>query len=452
MHNGLLILNGQLPYLDSWDHKGPILYLFNAIGLIFSKSSPVGIYFIEGVLLVVSLLLCAKLWSRLVPLSLISVAFGLFSFTYISNFESGNLTETWVLPFLLPCFLITAYYELFEKTQYLKPIALLVGVTAAIIFLTRLNNGASLFTLFIYLFVSHNQHRSDIFKFTTIGFVLVSLPVLTWLAINGALQSFYQQYFEFNYLYATDSGLANQIRSGFDILNRITFSPIGVTVFALLFYISFIDNNSSNKTLRLILLFLILFLTDLIAQSLSGKSYFHYNVILLPSLLTLTLLSLHHLKEKIRINNLTLSLCLISFVIVLTLPALSSVNVIVNSGLNSSLSAQHRLKDYMEELDPDIVYVHGPELGFLLTSNIEIHRAHSLYIPTIEDFGASQAAILDMFLMQAPDLVVISPNSCGVRMPPCESNEDAFLELEELVNSEYDLKRDLGGYQVLAVR
>ena len=28
------ILEGEVPYLDRWDHKGPLLYLINAVGLL----------------------------------------------------------------------------------------------------------------------------------------------------------------------------------------------------------------------------------------------------------------------------------------------------------------------------------------------------------------------------------------------------------------------------------
>ena len=43
------ILQGEAPYLDRWDHKGPLLYLINLIGLIIDENW--GMWVIQGLFL-----------------------------------------------------------------------------------------------------------------------------------------------------------------------------------------------------------------------------------------------------------------------------------------------------------------------------------------------------------------------------------------------------------------
>ena len=43
------ILQGEVPYLDRWDHKGPLIYLLNLIGLIIDETW--GMWAIQGLFL-----------------------------------------------------------------------------------------------------------------------------------------------------------------------------------------------------------------------------------------------------------------------------------------------------------------------------------------------------------------------------------------------------------------
>src|SRR5512143_2942089 len=52
---GRAILEGKIPYRDVWDHKGPLIYYINALGLWIGPNSLWGIWLIESVLLAASL-------------------------------------------------------------------------------------------------------------------------------------------------------------------------------------------------------------------------------------------------------------------------------------------------------------------------------------------------------------------------------------------------------------
>ena len=37
IYTGKQVLDGKIPYLDVWDHKGPLLYYINAFGLLLGR-------------------------------------------------------------------------------------------------------------------------------------------------------------------------------------------------------------------------------------------------------------------------------------------------------------------------------------------------------------------------------------------------------------------------------
>ncbi len=47
MYIGSRILNGELPYREIWDHKPPVVFYLNALGLLIKNNSGWGIWLIE---------------------------------------------------------------------------------------------------------------------------------------------------------------------------------------------------------------------------------------------------------------------------------------------------------------------------------------------------------------------------------------------------------------------
>src|SRR6266508_2330841 len=47
LYIGEQILAGQLPYRDIWDHKGPVIYYLNALGLYLAGGSRWGVWALE---------------------------------------------------------------------------------------------------------------------------------------------------------------------------------------------------------------------------------------------------------------------------------------------------------------------------------------------------------------------------------------------------------------------
>ena len=97
LYIGWRILNGELPYLHVWDHKPPVIYYLDALGLSFTPDSTWGVWWIQVVLLFAAAALLYALVKRLFglfPAILISF-FWLFTLTYM--LDGGNITEEYPL-------------------------------------------------------------------------------------------------------------------------------------------------------------------------------------------------------------------------------------------------------------------------------------------------------------------------------------------------------------------
>lgn len=54
MYAGQLILDGGLPYRDVWDHKPPLIYFLDALGLLLGGGSPIGVWALQAFAYVVA--------------------------------------------------------------------------------------------------------------------------------------------------------------------------------------------------------------------------------------------------------------------------------------------------------------------------------------------------------------------------------------------------------------
>ena len=94
------MLNHKVIYKDLFDHKGPIVYFINLIGIIIGDK--LGLFIVEMVFLYISIIyiyktakLLLKECSSIVYI-IICMAYCLLSFTY---FQGGNLTEEYSIVF-----------------------------------------------------------------------------------------------------------------------------------------------------------------------------------------------------------------------------------------------------------------------------------------------------------------------------------------------------------------
>ena len=196
---GTAMAEGQAPYIDIFDHKGPLVFILQALPQLFSGGySTLSVFCQEVLFLFACLVVIAKIAgefaSPVFPVQLVYLTLG------ATLLGGGNLTEEYAAVFtLLGLYLIVRVFkgDLPDRADGLLPRAAGLGALAALAFLTRANNALVLFAMTgtLALFLAFKKRFLALGRCAG-GFILgaaaASLPVCLWLFSHGALyESFY---------------------------------------------------------------------------------------------------------------------------------------------------------------------------------------------------------------------------------------------------------------------
>lgn len=207
---GLLLLNGGTPYVDIFDHKGPILFFIQALGLYLNRTW--GLFFLQSVSLFVSLLY----WKKIMQLFkveglrcfLLIIVLLFFMFSY---YERGNLCEEWCMPFLSFAFYIFLRYcltgSIISSLNYW-----IVGLCLGMIFFIRANNAVPVIGFIFYFIYNRIKEKNIALIFDLLkmlgGFLIVCIPTVSfyyykagWIGVEEMIYGT----FLFNFDYVTKS-------------------------------------------------------------------------------------------------------------------------------------------------------------------------------------------------------------------------------------------------------
>ncbi len=205
---GLGMLQGRIPYVDLFDHKGFLLYIINAAGQWLSPGHT-GLYLILSCYLSLTFLCWLRTSDYLVGPSLryfpASVAL-----LFACLCEGGNMTETWSLGAIsLPIYFLVRYVCEGRMIGFRE--CLYIGICLGIVANIRLNNVVPALAVCLYMFIDL-CHKKDFLKLAysayivLCGFCLVSLPLAAlyvWLYGIQHLADYWFGQVSFNLLYAS---------------------------------------------------------------------------------------------------------------------------------------------------------------------------------------------------------------------------------------------------------
>ena len=213
MTMGTALKNGYAPYTEIFDHKGPLLFILQAIPQILSGGYSTFMIFIQQVIFLFACLCLLRrigeelgvpgILPQLVYLAVIAV-----------NVGGGNLTEEYTNLFTLSGILIilrTFGHGLPQGTKGIFMRAAALGAMNMLCFLTRANNVLVLCAMTLALAVwMLLARRGDLLAYCvggfTAGLAACALPVVIWLAINGALAESVYGAIIHNMMYAGTGG------------------------------------------------------------------------------------------------------------------------------------------------------------------------------------------------------------------------------------------------------
>lgn len=316
LYIGKSMHNGATPYKDLFDHKGILLYFVEYIGYLIGFGNQIGVWIIELINIFATsvIFFCiANLFTKSKIISLLA-SYIVLNLSFIPFFvgEGGNLTEEYALPWIsLSLYIVIKFFVTKEHKNW-HIIAL--GVSFTIVFFLRVNMvglwGALLISVLLYLIKS--KRIAEIFKCSLLfilGCLLVIVPIGIYLISTNSLKDMIEYYFVFNLSY-TGSHLRKGIITFF--FDCITFS--GISSFFIVY--SLIINYKNNVLWVNVITLMFAYLS----AAISGRSYPHYGIILIPFFIIPAVLTISPLLEKTKEISIPLAKKrTLTFVVILSL-------------------------------------------------------------------------------------------------------------------------------------
>lgn len=308
------ILEGETPYIDRWSHKGPLLYLINAAGLLLSEVW--GIWLVQLGFLVGTCLAAGKLLR-----SQFGTLATLFSLTillvyFVKFIQGGNLTEQYALVFQFLALGLFVRVEQHGEHSSSAWVLLTLGALGGLAFLLRPN----LIGIWVGMGLYWLVERDDTLRkcgWAAAGGGGVLAVFVAWFVLAGGLSAFWDAVIVYN-VYHSDAPLGIKYRAALKTLEQ--FSPL-TWVVLLSWSIGLWQMVSGESVSRgfgpLGRLAVVLLPLEIVFANLSGRSSLRYDLVLLPVVCLLSARAVSLLLDELgaRLPWIPVALCVVTGVI-----------------------------------------------------------------------------------------------------------------------------------------
>ena len=280
------ILDGKIPYRDVWDHKPPMIYYINVLGLLIGQGSGWGIWVLEFLALYGAGVVGGVLMKRS-----LGIAPAIFAtIAWLSNvvmlLERGNFTEEFALPFQFAALYL---FWQSEKQGHYSWRGVLIGITGALVFLLKPNLIGIQLSILLFLVLTRALSRRwrDLFSQLAtmfLGAVSIILSVAIYFAYHNALGDLWDNVFIYNFAYST-TAFQDKLDTFVFGLAMVPLSAIAIVILvASPMVIFYLWRNKAGLAERNALLgvSLIDLLVEFVLASLSGRPYPHNYIAWLP--------------------------------------------------------------------------------------------------------------------------------------------------------------------------
>lgn len=233
------VTSGHVPYVDLFDHKGPVMFFIEALGWWISPNR-LGNFFVQWIFMGANLVLIFKMGRLFLEKKWCWIPVFFLLLILAATFEGGNLTEEYSLPLLLlPLYLALKYFKLepIGKAKHPPIYALVYGMCFTLIVFIRLNNGVFIGAVVLVVMIQLLANKSirnffdNVLTFLS-GSFFVCLLVAIYFFANHAFGDMIYGTFLFNMKYAGGmSGISTPeefIKFGYSISPVIFSLSMGI--------------------------------------------------------------------------------------------------------------------------------------------------------------------------------------------------------------------------------
>lgn len=409
----LMMEQGYMPYKDSFDHKGPLLYIINWLGNRISSYR--GVWVLEFIFMTCNFFVIYKIARLSCKKGSAFIVMLISSSLLWQYYEGGNLVEEYAMVFIAMAIFI--FIDYFKNNKISRARVIISGLCLGCTLLLRPNMIAvwGIFCIAILVELLYKGEKTKLKSYIiwfTLGWAMVVVPIFIWLILNNAFSQFWEDYIVFNELYISkDSGTAiftNKWNAFFFFCN----TPVHLIAFCSIVY------HCSNRVM-LNYEYLLYMIATLLLICLSGKTYGHYGMILIPAFsypLSLIFQDIENIENK----NVSQSLLLIVCVYVLNANILPNwmdmvkamVPIYINRGQNhisDEVKTIVNIIDNNTDAD-DVISVYGNWNIIYVLSNRKHATRYSYQFPIGKVMPGIMAEYIIQMQQELPQIVVIDTN------------------------------------------
>lgn len=294
------LLENKIIYKDLFDHKGPIVYIINAIATFISDKY--GLFIIEVMIAYIGTIFIYKTARILLNRDFSMIMSILYVFISFEYFFGGNYTEEYAITFIS----IAMYYiiKILYSRKNNKLNWIMIGITFAITFLIK-PTYCSIWAVYglVQLICSIKDKKiKELIKaieYMLFGILIITIPIIIYLIVNGAMDSFIDSYFLMNIKYSKSTILKK--------IQRLIILFVGYKylIYLILMLISnvviLISKKINKRTKVFITLF---FIISTILTGWAPTAYNHYLIQLAPCFVIEMIMAIYIINEKIKEKNL----------------------------------------------------------------------------------------------------------------------------------------------------
>lgn len=374
---GYAMTRGDMMYLNMFDHKGPFVFLINYLG--YSLGGAFGIkmlYLLCTFLFFYLTYLIAKLFTGEKQSVLVTV---ISFFIYQRFFDGGWSLEGFIVPCISYSLLVFLKFFLDKKINKWEMIV--SGVMFAIVFFTKANMVGLwvIFCFYALVYCLYLKKYKELITLVTnffIGVLVVTIPLLIYLYVNGALYDMFYQSILVNLIYTGESNSGSKRAILKWYIEQTNLLQINIAVVISTFF-SWREYKLKSVFYHVAFAFCVLL------ALISKRSYGHYIVVVIPLMIPYLAYFFKVISEKLSFK-------------VFMLAALS-LFLIFQSDINTfkeSRSKRYRNSSWKQQLvaeyikentnESDRIYTHRQN-GTIYLYSERLSSTKFFFIPSLTD-------------------------------------------------------------------